>query len=70
MYLQLAPTCFEVNTSSLESSLFLAKITYIMLVETTNITYVILARNRKLPDDDVLTSKHVGASCMYIYVTM
>ena len=34
----------------------------------TNIMYVILARNRKLPDDDVLTSKHVGASYIYFYV--
>jgi hypothetical protein len=29
---------------------------------------VILAVNRKLPDDDVLTSKHVEASYIYIYV--
>ena len=27
--------------------------------------YVILDRNRKLPDDDVLTSKHVAASYIY-----
>ena len=30
--------------------------------------YVILVGNRKLPDDDVLASKHVGASYIYIYV--
>ena len=35
---------------------------------TTNTIYVILARNRKLPDDDVLTSKHVAASCIYFYI--
>ena len=39
---------------------------------TTNIIYIyiyiILARNRKLPDDDVLTSKHVGVSYIYFYV--
>ena len=33
---------------------------------TTNIIYVIFARNRKFPDDDVLTSKHVGGAS-YIY---
>ena len=31
-------------------------------------TYVIVARNRNLPDDDVLTSKDVGASYIYFYV--
>ena len=35
---------------------------------TTSIIYVISARNRKLPDDGVLTSKHVGASYIYFYV--
>ena len=36
---------------------------------TSNIIYVILARYRKLPnDDDVLTSKYVAASYIYIYV--
>ena len=30
--------------------------------------YIILARNRKLPDDDVLKSKHVGVSYIHIYV--
>ena len=35
---------------------------------TTSTIYVVLARNRKLPDDDVLTSKHVGASYIYFYV--
>jgi hypothetical protein len=32
--------------------------------------YVVLAMNRKLPDDDMLTSKHVAASCMYFYIIM
>ena len=35
---------------------------------TTKIIYIILARYRKLPDDDVLTSKHVAASYIYFYV--
>ena len=37
-------------------------------INTTNVIYAILAKNRKLPDDDVLTSKHVVASYMYFYV--
>ena len=36
----------------------------------TNIIYVTLARDRKLPDDDVLTSKHAAASYIYFYVIM
>ena len=30
--------------------------------------YVILARDRNPPDDDVLTSKYVGASYIYIHL--
>ena len=29
--------------------------------------YVILTRHEGLPEDDVLTSKHVGANHMYLY---
>ena len=41
---------------------------------TTNIMcvciyiYIILARNTKLPDEGVLTPKHIAASYIYIYV--
>ena len=44
----------------------LHKSTYSLLL--AKITYIILARNRKLPDDDVLTSEHVAASYIYFHV--
>ena len=33
-----------------------------------NIIYVILVRNKKIPDEGMLTPKHVGASHVYNYV--
>ena len=62
--LQLTPTINAKNLFIFYNSIFYVFNNFI----TTNIIYVILARNRRLPDDDVLTSKHVGASFIYLYV--